>query len=64
MKTVLIEYRDNTHSMTYHAEPPSRSYWIREWKYQDVAPEIIEEIKTASVKQVEEILSKLYNNEV
>lgn len=60
MQTVIIEYRDNTHSMTYNPEPPKQSIWIREWKYIEITNEELREIKEASVERVEKILSELY----
>ena len=59
-EVVLIEHRDNSHSIRYSPEPVEPSFWIREWKYENIPSEKLEEIKTATTDKVEAILSKLF----
>lgn len=59
-KVILIEHRDHSHSVRFTEERPEHSIFIRQWEYRELTTEQIEEIKNASIKQVAEILSKLY----
>ena len=59
-KVILIEHRDHSHSVRFTEERPEHSYWIRRWEYKELTTEQIEEIKNASIKRVEELLSNLY----
>lgn len=62
-QVTLIEHRDRTHSISYVAEPVAPSFWVREWKYENISSEDLELVKTAATDRVEAILSKLYHHE-
>lgn len=60
MDTTVIKHSDGTRSMQYGIQHLANSYWIESFTYVNISQEQLENIKTATVSEVQEILSKLY----
>jgi hypothetical protein len=60
MDITVIKKTDGTREIQYGIQHLAKSYGIDSFTYARISQEELEEIKLATPKQVQEILSKLY----
>lgn len=60
MIVTLIQHTNGSCSIQYGMQELALSHGIEQYTYKDIGQELVEQIKSASTSQVQEILSKLY----
>ena len=59
MIITVIEKTDNTREVLYRQDHKPHRFGVKAYWFQDVSPEELEKIKTASTDKVQSILSQL-----